>query len=76
MLALLLSFIVSQSISKPLYKLVKLMNNVKSGNFGIRSHDNSNDELGVVTTHFNHMVSELQFLIDEVKKQRGLQKAG
>lgn len=52
-----------------MYKLVKLMNNVKSGNFGIRSHDNSNDELGVVTTHFNHMVSELQFLIDEVKNK-------
>ncbi|MCS7461440.1 sensor histidine kinase [Paenibacillus doosanensis] len=69
LLSLVLSFIVSQSISNPLYKLVKMMKSVKSGNFAVRSHDNSNDELGVAITHFNHMVSELQFLIDEVKNK-------
>lgn len=69
LLAMLLSFVVSQSISRPLNKLMKSMNNVKNGNFVIRIHDNNNDELGVVTTHFNHMVSELRFLIDEVKSK-------
>lgn len=69
LLAMILSFIVFKSISAPLYKLVRSMNRVKSGNFDYRIHDNSRDELGVATAHFNHMVDELQYLIDEIKNK-------
>jgi two-component system sensor histidine kinase YesM len=74
LLALLLSFIVSKSISKPLKQLVNSMNNVKTGNFVIQIKDSSSDELGVVTTHFNNMVRELKFLIDEVKSKENLKR--
>lgn len=66
-LAMVLSFVVFKSISKPLYNLVKSINRVKSGNFDYRIQDDNQDELGVVTAHFNHMVGELQFLIQEIK---------
>lgn len=69
LLAMILSFIVFKSISAPLYKLIHSMNRVKGGNFAIRIDDNSNDELGVVTNHFNRMVGELQYLIDEIKNK-------
>lgn len=74
LLALLLSFIVSRSISKPLKKLVNSMNSVKMGDFSTHIKDDSSDELGKVTTNFNNMVRELQFLINEVKKKENLKK--
>lgn len=69
LIALCLSFIVSQSIAKPLLKLINSMNSVKTGNFDIRIEDHSTDELGVVTSHFNTMVNNLKSLIEEVKSQ-------
>ncbi|NHN29880.1 sensor histidine kinase [Paenibacillus sp. S3N08] len=73
-LALLLSFIVSRSISNPLKQLLDSMNNVKKGKFVVQIEDRSSDELGVVITNFNTMVSELQFLIDEVKSKEALKR--
>jgi two-component system sensor histidine kinase YesM len=74
LLALLVSFLVSRSISKPLSKLVVSMNNVKKGNFVVRIADNSRDELGEMTVHFNNMVKEIQYLIEEVKKRENLKR--
>jgi two-component system sensor histidine kinase YesM len=73
-LALLLSFIVSKSISNPLKQLLDSTNNVKKGKFLIHIEDRSSDELGVVITNFNNMVRELQFLIDEVKSKEDLKR--
>ncbi len=72
--ALLLSFLVSKSISKPLSKLVVSMNNVKNGNFVVRMADDSKDELGEMTVHFNNMVNEIRYLIEEVKKKENLKR--
>ncbi len=72
--ALLLSFLVSRSISKPLNKLVISMNNVKKGNFVVRMADDSRDELGEMTVHFNNMVDEIRYLIEEVKEKENLKR--
>jgi len=69
LLAMILSFIVFKSISAPLYKLIQSMNKVKGGNFAIHIQDDSKDELGVVTNHFNRMVGEVKYLIDEIKNK-------
>ena len=72
--ALLLAILVSRSISKPLNKLVISMNNVKKGNLIVRMTDDSRDELGEMTVHFNSMVNEIQYLIEEVKKKENLKR--
>jgi len=75
LLALVLSYYVSKSISKPLKHLVNSMNNVKIGKWVTRIEDSSSDELGKAATNFNHMVAELKFLIDEVTKKEKLKRA-
>ncbi|TVY07883.1 sensor histidine kinase [Paenibacillus cremeus] len=74
LLALLLSYYVSKSISNPLKRLVDSMNNVKLGNLVVQIDDPSSDELGKVTTNFNQMVRELHYLIDEVKMKERLKR--
>ena len=74
MFALLLSFLVSKSISKPLNNMVVSMNNVKKGNFILRMADDSIDELGEMTANFNSMVEEIRYLIDEVKSKEKLKR--
>ncbi|MDF2963470.1 MAG: integral rane sensor signal transduction histidine kinase [Paenibacillus sp.] len=74
LLALLLSYFVSKSISNPLKRLVDSMNNVKLGNLVVQIDDKNNDELGKVTTNFNQMVRELHYLIDEVKTKEKLKR--
>ncbi|MEC0270323.1 cache domain-containing sensor histidine kinase [Paenibacillus anseongense] len=74
LLALILSYYVSKSISKPLKHLLNSMNNVKIGNLVTRIEDNSSDELGKVATNFNHMVAEIKYLIDEVTKKEKLKR--
>mgnify|MGYP001240621181 CR=1 FL=1 len=69
LIALYLSYIVSRSISRPLLKLINSMNSLKAGRFNSRIEDDSTDELGIVTTHFNTMVNNLKSLIEEVKSQ-------
>ena len=75
LLALLLSFLVSKSISKPLTNLAASMNNVKKGNFVMHLTDGSRDELGEMTANFNNMVKELKYLIEEVKNKENLKRA-
>jgi len=74
LLSLLLSFIVSKSISKPLQKLVSSMNHLKKGKLSVRIEDRGSDELGVVAANFNDMVSELRFLIEEVRRKEHLKR--
>jgi two-component system sensor histidine kinase YesM len=73
-LALLVSYLISRSISKPLYALVASMNQVKVGHFPTLIRDKSQDELGVVTEHFNKMVEDLKFLINELKRKEKLKR--
>ena len=74
LLALHLSYLVSSSISRPLLRLVSSMNQVKAGNFRMHIRDEQQDELGVVSEHFNTMVSDLRALIQEVKEKETLKR--
>lgn len=75
-LAVILSYIFALSISRPLKRLVKAMNEVKKGNLSISISDKSNDEIGEVTGNFNSMLNEIKNLMDSVKnKEKQKRKA-
>lgn len=65
-LALLLSFIISASISKPLTKLLGVMREARDGNLTIKLNDKSSDEIGKVTRNFNDMLANIKELVSKV----------
>ncbi|MCX7922749.1 MAG: methyl-accepting chemotaxis protein [Clostridia bacterium] len=65
-LALLLSFIISKTISNPLTKLVSVMKRAKDGDLSASITDKSNDELGQVTNNFNEMLTNISKLVSKV----------
>ncbi len=67
--SVLLSYIFSMSISSPLKKLVKAMNQAKKGNLNVCVADCSKDEIGEVTNNFNSMVTEIKNLLANVKNK-------
>ena len=68
-LTVLISYIFTLSISSPLKRLVNSMDEVKRGNLSVYLPDKSNDEIGVVTRHFNKMIIEIKNLMENVKNQ-------
>lgn len=68
-LAILLSYLFSSSISLPLKKLVKAMKEAEKGNLSIMVKDPSKDEIGEVTRNFNKMLDEIKNLLDNVKSK-------
>ncbi len=68
-LAILLSYIFTLTISKPLKRLVSAMNEVKKGNLSAVVLDKRNDEIGEVTDNFNKMLNEIKKLMEDVKNQ-------
>lgn len=69
LLAIMLSYFFSKSISLPLKKLVQSMNLAKSGNLSVNIKDESKDEIGEVTRNFNVMVYEIKNLMENVKSK-------
>lgn len=69
LLAVVLSYLFSLSISSPLRKLVKAMNEVKKGNLSVSITDDNRDEIGEVTRNFNRMLNEIKILMENVKSK-------
>jgi two-component system, sensor histidine kinase YesM len=69
LLAIILSYFLSKSISLPLKKLVLSMNEAKGGNLSVNIKDDSKDEIGEVARNFNVMVNEIKNLMDNVKNK-------
>ena len=66
-LSVLLSYIYTLTISKPLNRLIRTMNEVKRGNLSVCIIDNSKDEIGEVVGNFNTMLNEIKNLMESVK---------
>lgn len=66
------AFLIAQSISKPIRKLVKSMKKVKDGDLSINVEENREDELGMLARSFNTMIMRIQDLLDNIveKQQR------
>lgn len=69
LLAIILSYFLSKSISLPLKKLVLSMNEAKRGNLSVSIEDESKDEIGEVARNFNAMVNEIKNLMKNVKNK-------
>ena len=65
----------SHHISKPLFQLKRLMNEVQRGNFNVSMpKTRSEDEIGIVANAFNNMSSRIQELIHQNAEVRVQQK--
>ncbi|MFD0670782.1 sensor histidine kinase [Cohnella sp. GCM10027633] len=66
--ALVISLILTFALTKPLRSLVRLMKTVQTGNLEVTFPVRGRDEIGVVGSAFNRMVTRVRSLIDDVYK--------
>lgn len=66
LIAILLSYTISKSISFPLQKILAAMKETKNGNLSVRVDDEGRDEIGMLGEGYNDMVSNIKELIDKV----------
>lgn len=62
----LISMFLSRSITSPIQKLLRSMNNFKRGDFNQKVPVESRDEVGLLTQKYNGMVADLNELIQKV----------
>ncbi|MCT4594342.1 MAG: methyl-accepting chemotaxis protein, partial [Anaeromicrobium sp.] len=63
LLAIGVSVLVANGISKPLNSLKNTLNEVAEGNLGVRAETNRNDEFGEIEDACNHMIENIRGLI-------------
>jgi GAF domain-containing protein/HAMP domain-containing protein len=73
LLALLLgagfAYYLAKTVSDPIYDLIKTFNKIEQGDLTQRAPVSSTDELGIVTMHFNRMVTRLESLQGNLEQQ-------
>jgi len=62
------SMYITFSITNPLKKIMKLMNRVQEGDLTVKSDFIGNNEIGKLSTGFNHMVNSMRELIKDTNK--------
>ncbi len=63
------AYLLSSSVSNPLRQLIEVFNQVEQGNLKQRASVIAGDEVGELTLHFNHMISRLDELQENLEKQ-------
>lgn len=61
-----MSMILSKAITSPIRRLQKRMEEVEDGEYKLLSSDGANDEIGSLIASYNHMVTKIKTLIEEV----------
>lgn len=71
LLALIVSFLLSRSITRHIFQLAKTMRQIRSGMMQVRSPYQSKDEIGYLSEGFNNLMDRMEALMTEnVEKQR------
>lgn len=71
LLALIVSFLLSRSITRPIFQLAKTMREIRTGKMQVRSSYQSKDEIGYLSEGFNSLMDRIEALMAEnVEKQR------
>ncbi len=72
---LIIGFIVTQQILKPIAKLVSATAAIADGNLDLRTNISSRDEIGRLATSFDHMTDELKQRTEELEEESSKIKA-
>ncbi|WP_276358118.1 cache domain-containing sensor histidine kinase [Cohnella caldifontis] len=71
LLALIVSFLLSRSITRPIFRLSKTMREIRTGKLNVRSPYRSTNEIGYLSDGFNNLMDRIEALMAEnVEKQR------
>lgn len=71
LLALIVSYLLSGSITRPIFQLAKTMREIRTGKMQVRSTYQSKDEIGYLSEGFNNLMNRIEALMAEnVEKQR------
>lgn len=71
LLALIVSFLLSGSITRPIFQLAKTMREIRTGKMQVRSTYQSKDEIGYLSEGFNNLMNRIEALMAEnVEKER------
>ncbi len=74
LLSLSVSVFLAKSISNPISRLSKTMQQVQNGNFNIRSDYHSQDEVGILSDNFNTMIENTNELIQTIYQKELLKQ--
>jgi methyl-accepting chemotaxis protein len=66
LIAIIVVYLLSRSIVKPLVYLKEQIQKVADGDLTVHVESKAKDEIGQLSNHFNHMVSEMRTLIHQV----------
>lgn len=69
LLGTVLSYYVSRAVSDPIRDLIETFDRIEQGDLSQRAPVSATDELGIVTVHFNRMVSRLEALQNTLEQQ-------
>lgn len=69
-IALILSFFFSRTITKPIRNLTRSAEHIASGEFDTAVSSDSNDEIGILSKTFSYMSSALRDTIEEVNSEK------
>ncbi|OPH60276.1 hypothetical protein BC351_17410 [Paenibacillus ferrarius] len=72
--AILLAYVVSNSISKPIRQLSAMMKDVEKDRFDIQFNYNSRNEIGMMSRNFNRMIDRIHHLINTVYQEELLKQ--
>lgn len=69
-LTIFLSYQIPRSITKPLWKLNEVTQQVAEGNLSVRSDVQNGDEVGVLSDSLNTMIDKINELLEQVTKEQ------
>ena len=69
LLGAILSYYISRAVSNPIRELIETFDKIEQGDLSQRAPITATDELGIVTMHFNRMVSRLDALQNTLEQQ-------
>jgi two-component system sensor histidine kinase YesM len=71
LLAFIVSYLLSRSITKPIFQLSRTMRDIRTGHLTVRSSYQSSDEIGYLNNVFNNLMDRIEELLAEnVEEQK------
>lgn len=67
-------YVMASKLNKPIEELASAMQKVSRGDLSIRAKVKSNDEIGKLSQIFNHMISRISKLVDDLANEKSLKK--